>query len=115
MAEIRYGIDPGALYCVEDAARLLPSRRPGKRMHPATLRRYLAAGKIACVRRPTPDLVPGRGKRLWTKFVPGSEILRLYESGPAPSAPLSPEERRRKRRATKRGLGRFGLEPSKLE
>ena len=90
-------IDPERLYSREEARRLVPSCRAGKRVSGASLSRWVREGKL--------QAVPRRTGKLVYLFFWGAELLRFIEGGqPLDWNGQTPAERRRGEEAARQNL-----------
>lgn len=96
-------IDPHKLYPLAEAARLIPSPRPGVSTRPKTLRRWHQEKRIKLVARPAGKL------KFW--FVFGSELLRFLSADERPEwRGRTPGKRARDVEAAKRKARQLGLQ-----
>ncbi len=94
-------IEPGRLYSLSEASKLIPSSRAGKPLARQTLRRWAEEGSI----RASPRKV-GQ-KTAW--FFWGAEILRFLRAAEAPAwEGRTPTQRRRADAAARKKLIEMG-------
>lgn len=90
-------IDPRKLYSMAEAASLLPSVRPGKRVHLNSLRRWRRDGLLRCERI----------AHNW--FVTGQELLRFMHLDKMEWNGRTPKERQKEIDAAERELRQRGV------
>jgi excisionase family DNA binding protein len=90
---------PDDLVGLSEATRLIPSVRPGRKVHVTSLYRWIAQGRLRAWRR---------GKHL---FVSRADLAALHQvRQPAPPSPVGTKaERRRAQEWARQTLEEFGL------